>query len=228
MSIGVFSVPLTIKKTNRAYISKYVQWIESSGAEATVIPYDLPEAQLKTALDAVKGLVLPGGAIENKETHTDAQRAAYWRSMRFAFEYAKAVNDAGRYFPVFGICLGLETLFILESGDHKLDDWPVFKFKHLSFSRNKSRLKQALPFMLLKKARAAPCVQHTHKFGVKTRRLRRSMVAVSTEGDYVNMLEFKKYPFYAVMWHPEKHKGGLSSIVAEAYSRFLYTETNKH
>ena len=226
MSIGVFSVPLTIKKTNRAYISKYVQWIELSGAKATVIPYNLPEPQLKTALDAVKSLVLPGGAVENKETHTDAQRAAYWRSMRFAFDYAKAANDAGRYFPVFGICLGLETLFILESGDPKLDDWPVSAFANLTFSKNKSNMKQALPPVLLKHARATPCVQHTHKFGVKTRRLRRSMVAVSTEGGYVNMLEFKKYPFYAVMWHPEKHKGGLSSIVAEAYSRFLYTETN--
>jgi gamma-glutamyl hydrolase len=226
MSIGIFSVPLTIKKTNRCYITKYIDWLQLSGAAVTIIPYELPEPQLKTALDAVKGLVLPGGAVENDDTHTDAQRAAYWRSMRFAFEYAKAVNDAGRHFPVFGICLGLETLVMLESGDRKLDNWPVFQFKRLTFSRNKSRMKAALPFTLLKKARKSPCVQHTHKFGVKTRRLRRSMVAVSTEGEYVNMLEFKKYPFYAVMWHPEKHRGGLSKEVAEAYSRFLYNETN--
>jgi gamma-glutamyl hydrolase len=227
MSVGIFSVPLTIKKTNRSYISKYVKWVELSGAAVTVIPYDLPAAEMKKALDAVKGLVLPGGAVENKRTHSDAQRAAYWRSMRFAFEYAKAVNDAGRYFPVFGICLGLETLFMLESGDPMLDEWPVAAFTNLTFSRNKTRMKAALPNVLTKHAKTTPCVQQNHQFGVKTRRLRRSMVAVSTEGEFVNMLEFKKYPFYAVMWHPEKHRGGLSKVLAEAYSRFLYNETQK-
>lgn len=223
MSIGIFSVPLNIKKTNKAYISRYVKWLRASGAAVTVIPYDLPAAEMKKALDGVKGLVLPGGAVENEATHTDAQRGVFWRSMRVAFDYAKAANDAGRYFPVFGVCLGLEVLVQLELGEHKLDPWPVSEFTKLSFSRATSRLKQALPPSLQTHARNTPCVQQNHKFGVKTKRLRR-MVAVSTEGDYVNMLEFKKYPFYAVMWHPEKHRGGLSKAVAEAYSRFMYDE----
>lgn len=32
-------------------------------------------------------------------------------------DFALAENDAGRYFPVLGICLGFETLMILTAGE---------------------------------------------------------------------------------------------------------------
>jgi hypothetical protein len=40
----------------------------------------------------------------------------FYDTARRVLDFALAENDAGRYFPILGICLGFETLMILTAG----------------------------------------------------------------------------------------------------------------
>jgi gamma-glutamyl-gamma-aminobutyrate hydrolase PuuD len=41
----------------------------------------------------------------------------FFDTARRVLDFALDENDAGRYFPVLGICLGFETLMILVAGE---------------------------------------------------------------------------------------------------------------
>lgn len=41
----------------------------------------------------------------------------FFDTARRVLDFALDENDAGRYFPVMGICLGFETLMILVAGE---------------------------------------------------------------------------------------------------------------
>jgi len=70
--IGIVSAPMPLKQLNRAesYLDKsYINWIEMSGANAVVIPYNTDS--LATYMSTVHGVLWVGGGIENLKTHSN-------------------------------------------------------------------------------------------------------------------------------------------------------------
>jgi len=45
-------------------VGSYVDWVEQTGAEVALIPFDMPWTTLTQALSLTQGMVLPGGAAE--------------------------------------------------------------------------------------------------------------------------------------------------------------------
>merc|ERR1712151_840993 len=79
-------------------VGSYVDWVEQTGAEAALVPFDMPWHVLIKVLSHTQALVLPGGAAE-------------------LVEWAKLRNKK-HYYPVWGTCLGFEEAVISFAGNN--------------------------------------------------------------------------------------------------------------
>ena len=88
---------------NSYIMSAYVKWVEAVGAR--VVPlimgedWEITEKKLKS----LNGLVFPGG---------DGDYLDWGRQI---FQFAIDANDSGQLFPVWGTCLGFESMTIWAS-----------------------------------------------------------------------------------------------------------------
>jgi hypothetical protein len=74
-------------------------------------------------MDKIDGLYLPGGRTNLKIYNNQSkiyELSEYAKKSIFLIEYAKSKNLNGHYFPVWGTCLGFETLFLAFSNDIKI------------------------------------------------------------------------------------------------------------
>ena len=239
VNIGIITSPMPSKRINQAssYLDKvYVYWVEMSGANAVIIPYNTDK--LPEYLKAVHGVVLVGGGISNVNTHSDKQYKDLIHVVRRIFEHAVHENDRGTYFPLWGTCLGFELLAMMpEHIDHayfkRLQLEYKFRLGTVTFA-GPSRLRNAFPKALQEKVAHTPTVNHLHKYGFNiqaphTVKLRRYLDIVSVDRaddgtEFMNMFEYKNYPFYGSQWHPEKPLTDLGVDFSYTLSLFLKKE----
>jgi len=109
--IGVLTQPHYHKDTqdSQSISGPLVSWVESAGGRVVPISYNAPWDEIETLFKSLNGLVLPGGSGKLWYGHPFFDTAA--KLLRLAKDY----NDKGDdyVFPVFGICLGFETLHII-------------------------------------------------------------------------------------------------------------------
>jgi len=239
IKIGILTAPMPAPHLDRAqsYLDRdYVAWVELSGANAVIIPYNTPD--LKEFLNRVHGVVLVGGAVENRATHDRRQYAVLVSAVTRIFRYAMSC----RYFPVWGTCLGFDMLAMmgenLKSNLFKRVQ-PEHKFSNVPLVfTGKSRIRaQFSPAMQARMARE-PVATHMHEFGFDMasphlKHLLKYLTVVSTDssdtgGKFLNIFEYKRYPFYGSQWHPEKPKGELAEAVSFILSHFLKKECAKN
>ena len=104
--IGVVTQPIgdDLKKDPRfadkdTYVMQaYIEWLESAGAR--VVPIIMGDDQSVTddKLSKINGVLFPGGAGD------------YLEIGDYIYKYAIKENDAGRFYPIWGTCLGFENL----------------------------------------------------------------------------------------------------------------------
>ncbi|PFH36463.1 gamma-glutamyl hydrolase [Besnoitia besnoiti] len=122
-----------------SYVSaSYVKFIGASGSKAVPVPAFASDAEYRELFEALDGLILPGG-----EAAINEPSAAYYRAARLFLDWAKEANDSGRYFPVFGICLGFEAMLIWGSGG-RFDYFTTDDYRNLDRSRRLTLLPGAL------------------------------------------------------------------------------------
>ena len=85
--------------------ASYIKWLAVSGARAIPIPYDASDALVDDIFPQINGLFLPGGG------------ALLPPSAQRLWELANESNARGRFFPVWGTCLGFEFLLMLAAND---------------------------------------------------------------------------------------------------------------
>ena len=242
IKIGILTAPMPMAQLDRAesYLDRdYVAWIEMSGANAVVIPYNTPT--LGAYLARVHGVVLVGGAIENCATHNPRQYKTLVEAVRRIY----AFGMSQRYFPIWGTCLGFDLLAMMGMHLHTnffrkdhMQKEPKFSRAPIAFT-GKSRLRAAFPLALQKQMARNPVATHMHRFGMDPqsdhvkgmRYLTIASVDTSDAGSpFVNMFEYKKFPFYGSQWHPEKPKSELAEAVSLKLSEFFKKECakNKH
>jgi len=237
--IGIVSAPMPLKHLNRAesYLDKaYVNWIEMSGANAVVIPYNTDS--LATYLSTVHGVLWVGGGIENTKTHSNEQYSNLTHTLREIFTHAVRENDRGNYFPLWGTCQGFDILAMMREN---LDEGYFSRIQHANKFRlgplifkGSSRLRKAIPKALQVELTRSPVVQHIHEFGfdvksAHTKKLTAHLKIVSVDQadngvEFVNMFEYKKYPFYGCQWHPEKPLTDLGIELSYTLSVFFKKE----
>jgi gamma-glutamyl hydrolase len=102
--IGVFSLANSDNdgETGSIIPADYVKWLEQSGARVAVVPFNAPTSVLDQLFNSINGLLYTGGGLSLNATTPYFQQALY------LFNKAKAANDIGDLFPIWGTCQGSE------------------------------------------------------------------------------------------------------------------------
>jgi gamma-glutamyl hydrolase len=228
--IGIIAFP-KINSTQSIYPDRYVKWVELSGAKAFVIPYTISQTSLLQCLEQLNGIVWTGGNIHSAD-YSDKQYSTYMNTLRICFDIAKTYNEMGRYFPIWGTCLGFEIL-VLFGKKIKLQNIFQHLKPHLkngkeciSFTKSDTRLKKWFSADMRKKMETIPCSTHHHNYGFDEDSMQH-VQHVSINTDFINAMEYKNYPFYGVQFHPEKPFDAFSREVSLQFSLFLKNECFK-
>lgn len=209
--IGIICMPSTTQKPNHP--TNYIQWLESVGVSCIEIPYDSNPIPY---LQKCKGVVWIGGAIENKKY--EAYRETYMNTLWTSFEYAKKTKD----FFIWGTCLGFEILYSFSIGLPLKQTLEKRKNLHplpIYFTNRHTTLKRWFPLELRKQMELTPCLTHHHKYGVSKETPMITIVA--SQDGFIDMFEYKSYPFYGIAGHPERPFDDFSEKVSIQLALFL-------
>jgi gamma-glutamyl hydrolase len=225
--IGIIAFP-ELNTSNSLFPTNYVDWVESSGAKAVVLPYTISPKQLLHCLDQLSGLVWTGGSIETPK-YSSLQYDTYMNTLQLSFDIIQSYNDEGRHFPLWGICLGFEILVLLGKKTklptlfNHIQHHPKKGKECISFTKESSRLKDWFDKDMRDKMEHTPCAYHHHHLGFDIIPMKH-LILVSTNSGFINMIEYKKYPFYGVQFHPDQPFNSFSRKVSHQLSCFLKHE----
>ena len=228
--IGILTLPMTYGKYDHAHsylAQSYVKWIEMCGGRVVPIQYDLEAPVLLSLLSQCNGFLMTGGQVDNhmisREYHD------FMTAVKTSFNYIRGENLRGNYYPIFAICLGFQILGML-SKDPNMTSITQRYENHTgisyTYARNytarnifqKGNFRLSKIFTKKEKEWQAknPSVVENHGLGffphtdyMKTYKKQWDIVSLAPEKHpkkrkYINMFEFKHYPFYGTQFHPEK------------------------
>ena len=198
----------------------YINYAKLGGMEPVPLLLDDTEEETLAQLETLNGVLLTGGAeimYDVMEFQSD-KATHYQRRVRFLLEQTKRINDSGRYFILYAICLGYESLLsaennnkcMLKTVDHQVKAYKGNQLlKGAETTRFCSYLAQDVDLL------EQPINYFYHKYGVlledfyECEGLSEKMQAFSyiPLDNGFNVLtgaEYKDYPIYLVLFHPEK------------------------
>ncbi|KAF4316712.1 hypothetical protein BBO99_00008461 [Phytophthora kernoviae] len=205
--IGVFAHP--ISQHGEYLAASYVKWVESAGGRVVPIPYNAPKPYLEKLLPQLNGLLFPGGAaIVNDRAE-------------LLFQLALELNDRGVHFPVWATCLGFEWLVQLTTKDlgsltQGLDSMNITLPLNFTEAAPSSRLFSSASPELYSWLAEKPITMNNHEQGITPERFAGyqslldfyTILATNVDRrgvEFISAFEAKKYPVYAVQFHPEKN-----------------------
>ncbi|XP_074655557.1 gamma-glutamyl hydrolase-like [Tubulanus polymorphus] len=190
-----------------------VKWMQGSGAQVVPIWADQSEEYYEKMFKQINGLYLPGGL-------STSTNSTYFRSARVLLKLAIKENDRGVYFPVWGVCLGLQ-FFLSNIAQRDITyQCPGQMFHRTQLYKGEdfedSFLKKILTPQSLTALEERNFMPHMHKrcvskkafYSIPELQKLFKIVSINTDGDgieYISTIESRKYPFYATQWHPEKY-----------------------
>ena len=224
--IAIIEMPSYVHPHTRRTPTKYIQWVESAGITPVCIPYDVNKKELLKCLDKVQGVLWTGGDIDNS-TYTKEQRNTYINTLYTTYEVAKKYNDNSRHYPIWGMCQGFELLVLFQHGKfyrkgltkHEQDGkYPIHFFQSTKMTDWFSK-------KMIDKMKTTKCVIQHHMLGFDIEDYPYLNI-MSTQDDFINIIEYKRYPFYGVQFHLEKPFNLFSKKVSVEFALFLKKELN--
>ncbi|TMW66449.1 hypothetical protein Poli38472_004214 [Pythium oligandrum] len=205
--IGVFTHP--IAKHGEYLAASYVKWVEMGGGRVVPIPYHAPKEYLKELVPQLNGLLFPGGAADVNE------------AAKTMYDIAIELNDKGVYFPVWGTCLGFEWLVQLTADDLKALE-SGFDSENITLPLNftdlapSSRMFSKAGDDIYSWLANKPITMNNHGQGITPEQFAKfsklnefyNVLALNVDRKdrtFISAFEAKKYPIYAVQFHPEKN-----------------------
>ncbi|KAF0974257.1 hypothetical protein FDP41_006867 [Naegleria fowleri] len=257
--IGIMAQPTgsALSRFGKTYIAaSYVKWIESGGARVVPIPYNLPESELRRLFESLNGVVFPGGGTDL--TNDDGSWTPYLKSLGLFVNWSiQSFNNGGDYFPIWGTCLGMQSLSIILSGNPYIleggfDSYNIsmpLNFTHsIPETRQISRIFNTCPLTYMTTLSTKAVTLNNHHYGVpisnwnSNQKINTENNLLATNRDrkgreFVSLFENKRYPFFASQFHPEKiafewcHEDidhSYDSLLANQYfSQFFVNECRK-
>lgn len=199
-------------KDYKSYVMvDYVRYLEASGARVIPIVYNETAAVTQDKMDHIDGVLFPGGDGD------------YDVLGRRVFDEVIKKNDAGQFFPAWGICLGYENMVKYTSSigwdilDHFYIDTASLPLQFVKLPM-KTRFyenlgKQAFDFV------KSNFTYNSHSWGMDPKKMMADkglssfwdLTAVSFMPNngthpmpFVASIEAKKYPIFGTQYHPEK------------------------
>lgn len=170
---------------------------------------------LTDSFGKINGLLFPGGGMDLQDFKTP-----YMQSVLHLWNLALKANQAGDYFPVWGTCLGFETISVLaadsgsvlDTGFDSEDDPLPLVMTPLASS---SKLIGSAPTQIVKWMTSTNSTMNNHQAGVTpaTFKTNKNLAAfyniLSTSFDrkgreFGSTIEAKDFPVWGTQWHPEK------------------------
>ncbi|CAG7834539.1 unnamed protein product [Allacma fusca] len=192
--------------------ASYIQFIEGAGARAVPILANGDEAYLRKIFKSVNGILFPGGAVPFNDS-------LYGKAGRLLLQLAREANDRGDYFPMWGTCLGFEFMLYTASGSQEIraDCGAVNVVDRLKFTEaaSKSRLFGNAKKSVISALGTKKVTINFHKYCITPENFTKfnldqeyQILSINYDStsklSYVSSVEHKRYPFYAVQFHPEK------------------------
>ncbi|XP_071813550.1 gamma-glutamyl hydrolase-like isoform X2 [Apostichopus japonicus] len=203
----------SLKKFGPTYIpASYVKFIESAGARVVPILVNQTDSYYKQMFQSLNGMLWPGGEVDS------LFKSGYGRAGKIFYELAKQSYEKGDYFPIWGTCQGLQLMSVLTAGKNILATMGAVRENlnvTLEVGYNKSRILGNAPDEILTALKTKAVTYNFHDYSVTPTNFSNSeglkdnfnIVATSQTDngkEFIAMMEGKKYPFYAVQFHPEK------------------------
>ncbi|XP_052786030.1 gamma-glutamyl hydrolase-like [Mya arenaria] len=223
----------------------YFQYIEMGGARGVPVFVDREIEYYEHLMNSINGVLFPGGGV----SLTTSKMA---RAARIIYKLAIQANNAGRYFPLWGTCMGFQLLTVLTAGQNLMTNASVWdKALPLNFVNGykSSRLYGSLPADVYNYLSTLNVTENFHNYGITpetmslNKNLKNFYNVLSTNVDiygkiFVSSFEGKQYPFYGVQFHPEKvsflwnmhyhiNHGPEAVRVGEYFANFLVGEARK-
>lgn len=238
-------------EVSHSYIAaSYVKFIEGAGARVVPIWIGQTRTYYKTIMSQINGVLLPGGG-----SYFSAHNG-YGDAACTIYNIAKQMNDAGNYFPIFGICLGFEVLIYAMTGrsNNALCECsdPNNKIP-LAFEPgyNTSKMFGTASEIIIEWLRTKDLTYNHHVKCVTEQILKDHGIAdqlriLSTNRDenglkFISAVESIRYPFYGLQFHPEKNlyewnrnenipHGIYASRISQYFANFFVNEarTNRN
>jgi imidazoleglycerol phosphate synthase glutamine amidotransferase subunit HisH len=202
-------------KNKKSYIAaSYVKWIESSGGR--VVPFILNQSEeyYRNLLGRIHGFLFPGGGQY-------LNSSSYATSGKIIFDIIKEFNENGNFFPVWGTCLGMELMMMLESKNNILTRCSSHdQALPLEFAHNAEGLRaNGIMFRDVQEEQFKEMMTYNVSINyhgwcltqpsLANSELMKKYRVVATNTDkkglkFVSILEGFINPFYTVQFHPEK------------------------
>ncbi|KYN33393.1 Gamma-glutamyl hydrolase B, partial [Trachymyrmex septentrionalis] len=227
-----YNLNKTYPNQYHSYIAaSYVKFVEGAGARAVPIWIGGNTLYYEDILSKVNGVLWPGGSTYffNKEGYADAGAKIYsdfnhsdiciFFFCLFIDRIVKRINEEGKYFPIFGICLGFELLTYVATNrvEHRTRCSSNNQRLPLEFTRDytESKLFKNAPLNVLRILSEQNVTANYHHFCITKEILRHDKLTkkfhvLSLNHDengleFISILEHKQFPFYGLQFHPEKN-----------------------
>ncbi|XP_041987981.1 gamma-glutamyl hydrolase A-like [Aricia agestis] len=220
-----------------SYIAaSYVRDVEKSGARVVPIMIGKERSYYEALMSKINGVLFPGGATYFNQSNGYADAGEHILSI------AKELNDAGDYFPIFGTCLGFQLIMILESGRGEVENrgtcWS-FRNLPLHFTEDfrSSKMFSESSADVVDILAHDDVTVNAHQFCIFDENLKAynldevwqpTSYSIDDFGlSFIATIENKRYPFYGVIFHPEKssfewkrskqYPHSINAVVANRY-----------
>ncbi|XP_074602173.1 gamma-glutamyl hydrolase B-like [Brevipalpus obovatus] len=211
--IAILATPEHNKK--QTIPSSYVKFVESSGARVLPVFLNQSDSYYQKVIKQTNGLLFTGGSqiLSRQSEHKFIANA------RSLWNEAIKTNQDGHYYPIIGICLGMELMTILahNRGSWVWEEcsWENYAGKlNFTVKPDQSKIFKNTYSKVLQTLQTKKATFHNHQFCLPIKTLISSglgkffnVIATNSREDgshTVTILESKEFPFYSVLFHPER------------------------
>ncbi|CAI2372949.1 unnamed protein product [Moneuplotes crassus] len=216
--VGILTQPCN--ETSDYIASAYVKFVEASGARAVPIIWRYSDEEILNLVSKLNGVLLPGGFTPFR--NEDGSLTEHSRKVELILNKVKEFNDEGTYYPVLGICMGMQQIAQIEAPYKDtvelciFDSGDVADSVILKDSAADSQLYNDMPEHLRTAIQNERITYNNHYDGIllsawnKYSNLKENYHLIGTSYDrkgveYVAMFESKDYPIWGFQFHPEKN-----------------------
>ncbi len=248
--IGIISVPLENENNkidmkhcdNMSYLSNnHIQWLNRKGIQILIIPYNIDNHEY--IFRRINALYFPSNAV------SDFNPKEYYECCNKFIKLAIKSNKDGVYFPIYGICYGMEQMLVIADKNNDftiLEEFNSYNkyFQKLVLTNDGNKHSKLINYIrnkdnkFLNKMQNNDLLLHEHKMGISLERFNKSnnlksfywIVSINKDRDnkdFVSIIESKKYPFYGFQWHPEQHIDNFNNKEMYIFADFFLSEIDK-